>query len=176
MKKKLIMALSSLALATALAACSETEEKVAEKVALTEEENHTEHKAEETDATSDTGKAKPIEDAETEQTQPATEKTVETVTKPEVKPEAKPEAKPRTEAVEDVEITSAEHAAEYLKTRLPEGKDEDVIFGVSPEADTDENGSYYFVRLSSLTLRMQGGTGTIETFKVYLDGSYVSTY
>ncbi|WP_410799224.1 hypothetical protein [Lysinibacillus telephonicus] len=71
-----------------------------------------------------------------------------------------------------IQITNGDEAIAYLKNQIPEGTNEDVIFGADPELQTDEKGSYYFVRLSSLSLRSAGGTGTIDNYKVYEDGTF----
>lgn len=74
--------------------------------------------------------------------------------------------------VHDLVITSGESAIGYLKTQIEEGKNEDIDFGATEETQTDSRGSYYLVRLTSISLRVAGGTGTVENYKVYEDGAF----
>ncbi|MFD1779105.1 hypothetical protein ACFSFW_10540 [Fredinandcohnia salidurans] len=69
-------------------------------------------------------------------------------------------------------ISSGEKAIQYLKQQLPEGKDEDVSFGVDETLATDDHGSYYAVQLVSVSTRVSGKTGNLGYYKVYQDGVY----
>lgn len=69
-------------------------------------------------------------------------------------------------------ISSGEKAIQYLKRQLPEGKDDDVSFGVDETLATDNNGSYYTIQLVSISTRVSGKTGNLGYYKVYQDGTY----
>ncbi|MEK5442376.1 hypothetical protein [Fredinandcohnia sp. FSL W7-1320] len=71
-------------------------------------------------------------------------------------------------------ISSGEKAIEYLKLHLPEGKDDDVSFGVDETLASDDNGTYYTIQLVSVSTRVSGKTGTLGYYKVYQDGTYKS--
>ncbi len=71
-------------------------------------------------------------------------------------------------------ISSGEKAIEYLKRQLPEGKDDDVSFGVDETLESDDNGTYYTIQLVSVSTRVSGKTGTLGYYKVYQDGTYKS--
>ncbi|WP_413517164.1 hypothetical protein [Carnobacterium maltaromaticum] len=79
-------------------------------------------------------------------------------------------------AVEEVEtkITDAKSATEYLLKQLNMGPD---IQGSGEEnsvteLEKDDKGDFYTIRLVSLELKNNGGSGTIGRYKVYLDGNY----
>lgn len=79
-------------------------------------------------------------------------------------------------AVEEVEtkITDAKSATEYLLKQLNMGPD---IQGSGEEnsvteLEKDYKGDFYTIRLVSLELKNNGGSGTIGRYKVYLDGNY----
>lgn len=156
MKKKLGVIISSLALVVALAACNVMEETEKETEVTHEEQTH-----EEKDILQEEIKTMP---------------SVETEAQPLLSTPLPTQSEPVKETGTAFIVTSGEQAVEYLKGQIPEGENEDVIFGATPELETDEKGSYYFVRLSSLSLRLAGGTGTIDTYKVYQDGTYETTY
>lgn len=85
------------------------------------------------------------------------------------------ESTPKTESSEGkpvIVISSGEKAIQYLKQQLPEGKDDDVSFGVDETLATDDHGSYYTVQLVSVSTRVSGKTGTLGYYKVYQDGVY----
>lgn len=78
--------------------------------------------------------------------------------------------------VEEVEtkITDAKSATEYLLKQLNMGPD---IQGSGEEnsvteLEKDDKGDFYTIRLVSLELKNNGGSGTIGRYKVYLDGNY----
>ncbi|MEG1044879.1 hypothetical protein, partial [Carnobacterium sp.] len=78
--------------------------------------------------------------------------------------------------VEEVEtkITDAKSATEYLLKQLNMGPD---IQGSGEEnsvteLEKDDKGDFYTIRLVSLELKNNGGSGTIGRYKVYLDGKY----
>lgn len=78
--------------------------------------------------------------------------------------------------VEEVEtkITDAKSATEYLLKQLNMGPD---IQGSGEEnsvteLEKDDKGDFYMIRLVSLELKNNGGSGTIGRYKVYLDGNY----
>lgn len=77
-----------------------------------------------------------------------------------------------TEGKPIIVISSGEKAIQYLKQQLPEGKDEDVSFGVDETLATDDHGSYYTVQLVSVSTRVSGKTGNLGYYKVYQDGVY----
>lgn len=169
MKKKWLMIISSLALASVLAACGDTEEK--EKVEDTvqetvQEENHAKHEVAQ----------------ETQETQTNEENNLEETVSPSVptapittEQPSKPETEPKTAS--NNEIKNSEDAINYFTTQKPEFADQDtVILEATPEANADENGSYYLVKISSKAMRDQGGTGTVGFFKVYIDGTIESNY
>ncbi|WP_099355130.1 hypothetical protein [Fredinandcohnia onubensis] len=85
------------------------------------------------------------------------------------------ESTPKTDSSEGnpvIVVSSGEKAIQYLKQQLPEGKDEDVSFGVDETLATDDHGSYYTVQLVSVSTRVSGKTGTLGYYKVYQDGVY----
>ncbi len=165
MKKKLGVIISSLALVVALAACNVMEETEKEKEVTHEEQTHEEIKTE------------PVVEVEKDLLEETkTIANVETEAQPVLSTPSPTQSEPVKETVTAFIVTSGEQAVDYLKGQIPEGDNEDVIFGATPELETDEKGSYYFVRLSSLSLRLAGGTGTIDTYKVYQDGTYETTY
>jgi uncharacterized protein YecT (DUF1311 family) len=71
-----------------------------------------------------------------------------------------------------IQITSGEDAIQYLKQHIKEGTDDNVSFGATESPASDDNGSYYTVRLVDISLRLAGKTGTLDTYKVYQDGTY----
>jgi len=73
---------------------------------------------------------------------------------------------------QDIVISSGEKAIQYLKQQLPEGKDDDVSFGVDETLASDDYGSYYTIQLVSISTRVSGKTGTLGYYKVYQDGTY----
>lgn len=70
-----------------------------------------------------------------------------------------------------IHISSGGEAIEYLKQQIPEGKNEDISFGAEETPRTDHLGSFYLVRLTSISMRLAGGTGTLDNYKVYEDGT-----
>lgn len=85
------------------------------------------------------------------------------------------ESTPKTDSSEGkpvIVISSGEKAIQYLKQQLPEGKDQDVSFGVDETLATDDHGSYYTVQLVSVSTRVSGKTGNLGYYKVYQDGVY----
>lgn len=72
-------------------------------------------------------------------------------------------------------ITSGEQAIEKVKNSEDFG--EDIIFDdLGGELSEDDQGSYYTVQLTSKELMKDGGSGTVDEFKVYQNGDYVSVY
>ena len=77
-----------------------------------------------------------------------------------------------SEGKSTIVISSGEKAIQYLKQQLPEGKDNDISFGVDETLATDEDGSYYAIQLVSISNRVSGKTGTLGYYKVYQNGTY----
>ncbi|MBY0095686.1 hypothetical protein [Mesobacillus maritimus] len=77
-----------------------------------------------------------------------------------------------SEGKQDIVVSSGEKAIQHLKQLLPEGKDDDVSFGVDETLASDDYGSYYTIQLVSISTRVSGKTGTLGYYKVYQDGTY----
>lgn len=77
-----------------------------------------------------------------------------------------------SEGTQDIVVSSGEKAIQHLKQQLPEGKDDDVSFGVDETLESDDYGSYYTIQLVSIATRVSGKTGTLGYYKVYQDGTY----
>lgn len=73
---------------------------------------------------------------------------------------------------DDVKIPSGDAAIQYLKHNLKDGMNEDIAYGTDGILEQDDNGSYYTVRLVSISLRLAGGTGSLDTYRVYQDGTH----
>ncbi|WP_404451801.1 hypothetical protein LG329_15875 [Virgibacillus necropolis] len=64
-------------------------------------------------------------------------------------------------------------AIEYLKHQLEMENNDDIVFDdLGGNLETDKAGSYYTIKLTSKSLKKQGGTGTVGLYKVYQDGTY----
>lgn len=164
MKKKYLIMLSSFTLVALLAACSEKEEIAPEKE-VGKEEVVSEVTA--------PPKPTPMEGSTDKKSEPVTDKVKEDVKEESTQPVTEtPKEEPKQEPAKSVVIDSGEAAIELLKTNLEDGQNEDHVFGASAETERDEKGTFYTVRLSSLSLRLAGGTGTIENYKVYEDGTF----
>ena len=168
MKKKHFLMASSLALVVVLAACSDKEdiapESEVKKEEVVSEQPTTPSVAptEPTESVKEEAKEE-VELVKTEPTEPAKEG---------VKEPVKEAVKPVTETPKAPVVASGDAAVELLKGKLEEGSNGDIIFGATETTEADEKGNYYTVRLSSLSLRLAGGTGTLENYKVYEDGSF----
>lgn len=65
-------------------------------------------------------------------------------------------------------ITSGSSAIEYLKSKLKMENQDDIVFDdMEGELETDSNGSFYTIELTSKSLRKNVGL-----YKVYQDGTY----
>lgn len=74
----------------------------------------------------------------------------------------------------DIHISSGDAAIEYLKQQIKAGSNSDIVFGdMGGKLDSDRIGSYYSIRLISKTMRENGGTGTVNIYNVYQDGTYL---
>lgn len=78
-----------------------------------------------------------------------------------------------SEGKQEIVISSGEKAIEHLKKQLPEGKDDDISFGVDETLASDDHGSYYTIQLVSISTRVSGKTGNLGYYKVYQDGTYM---
>lgn len=72
----------------------------------------------------------------------------------------------------EVKIADGEAAIQHLKASLADGMNEDISYGTNGTLETDDKGSYFTIRLVSISMRLAGGTGTLDTYKVYQDGTY----
>ncbi|WP_052948590.1 hypothetical protein [Bacillus sp. TH008] len=71
------------------------------------------------------------------------------------------------------DITSGSSAIEHLKSKLKMENQDDIVFDdMGGDLETDGNGSFYTVELTSKSLRKNGGSGTVGLYKVYQDGTY----
>ncbi|MEH6990905.1 hypothetical protein [Cytobacillus firmus] len=77
-----------------------------------------------------------------------------------------------SEEKQAIVISSGEKAIQHLKQQLPEGKDDDVSFGVDETLASDDYGLYYTIQLVSISTRASGKTGNLGYYKVYQDGTY----
>ncbi|WP_077618217.1 hypothetical protein [Bacillus sinesaloumensis] len=78
-----------------------------------------------------------------------------------------------SEGKQEIVISSGEKAIEHLKKQLPEGKEDDISFGVDETLASDDHGSYYTIQLVSISTRVSGKTGNLGYYKVYQDGTYM---
>lgn len=70
-------------------------------------------------------------------------------------------------------ISSGEKAIEFLKKELDMENNEDIIFDdMGGTLEEDSSGFYYTITLYSKSLQEAGGSGTLESYKVYQDGRY----
>ena len=70
-------------------------------------------------------------------------------------------------------IPSGEKAIEFLKKELDMENNEDIIFDdMGGTLEEDSSGFYYTITLYSKSLQEAGGSGTLESYKVYQDGRY----
>ncbi|GEK59837.1 hypothetical protein CHL76_14115 [Marinococcus halophilus] len=95
------------------------------------------------------------------------------------KTDSKPPNQKRSQTSTDedqaVIVSSGEEAINIVKQQedVGEGIRLDDLGGVLRE---DEQGAYYTVQLTSKALSEAGGTGTVDRFKVYQNGDYISVY
>ena len=81
------------------------------------------------------------------------------------------------DSTNNIHISSGTKAIEYLKGQIEEGKNENIIFDdMGGTLETDDKGSYYTVELISKSLQKSGGSGTVNIYYVYQDGTYQSKY
>ncbi|MGX1263125.1 hypothetical protein RKD55_000929 [Rossellomorea marisflavi] len=70
-------------------------------------------------------------------------------------------------------ITDVETAIEFLKDELNVASDGDIqIDEGDGKPETDDKGTYYTLHLISKTLKDEGGTGEVGSFRIYEDGRY----
>ncbi|KZE53281.1 hypothetical protein [Rossellomorea marisflavi] len=70
-------------------------------------------------------------------------------------------------------ITDAATAIEFLKDELNVASEGDIqIDDGDGKPKTDEKGTYYILHLISKTLKEEGGTGEVGSFRIYEDGRY----
>lgn len=70
-------------------------------------------------------------------------------------------------------ISSGEEAIKFLKKELDMENNEDIIFDdMGGTLEEDSSGFYYTISLYSKSLKEAGGSGTLESYKVYQDGRY----
>lgn len=81
------------------------------------------------------------------------------------------------EESEDIMLSSGEEAIQYLREELDMEENEDIIFDdMAGTLETDDGGSYYKITLYSKELQESGGSGTLERYKVYVNGIYELDY
>ncbi|MEN1966686.1 hypothetical protein WMZ97_01305 [Lentibacillus sp. N15] len=73
-------------------------------------------------------------------------------------------------------IVNGTAAENYLRHRLGMDDNKDLVFSDMGGIQNDKKGSYYEVKLTSKSMQEAGGTGTVNIYKVYLDGTYTSEY
>ncbi|MDY0393546.1 hypothetical protein ACFSMW_17795 [Virgibacillus halophilus] len=64
----------------------------------------------------------------------------------------------------------------YLRHQLNMDTNEDIVFSDMGGQKKDNKGSYYEIKLTSKSMQNNGGTGTVDIYKVYQDGTYKSEY
>ncbi|MED1202582.1 hypothetical protein [Heyndrickxia acidicola] len=76
-----------------------------------------------------------------------------------------------------VKITSGVAAAKYLRQKLNKENDTDTLFDdLGGAVDKDNKGTYYTIKLVSKSMLKNGGSGTLDIYKVYEDGTYQARY
>jgi len=87
---------------------------------------------------------------------------------------------PSEKTVENPVITSMAQAVAYLKKALAAKGEINVsdteFIPNEPYPQADQEGIFYVVSLVSISLKKQGGTGTVGKYKVYQNGYYVLAY
>lgn len=72
-----------------------------------------------------------------------------------------------------VHISNIAEAISYLRHQLKMEHNNDISFGEMDGLATDKRGAYYTIKLVDVSVRGQGGSGTIGRYKVYQNGAYV---
>ncbi len=74
---------------------------------------------------------------------------------------------------ESIHLSSGSEAIQYLAKELEMENNEDIIFDdMGGSLEEDAQGSYYTITLYSKELKEAGGSGTLESYKVYQNGKY----
>ena len=74
---------------------------------------------------------------------------------------------------ESIHLSSGSKAIQYLEKELEMENNEDIIFDdMGGSLEEDALGPYYTITLYSKELIEAGGSGTLESYKVYQNGKY----
>lgn len=119
-----------------------------------------------------TEEKEPIKEQDTVEEAPVIKTPVEQVPNDQVIPSDAIQTETPAAEKKQTLVNSGQEATEHLKKNIEEGTNEDVTFGSDGVLETDELGSFYYVRLVSISLRLAGGTGSLDTYKVYQDGTF----
>jgi len=75
---------------------------------------------------------------------------------------------------QNIHLSTGEEACNYLKQHIDEGNNEDIAFDdMGGTLDKDKIGSYYTIKLVSKSMQANGGSGTVDIYKVYPDGTFM---
>ncbi|TGB02478.1 hypothetical protein [Halobacillus salinus] len=149
------LAITLFALLAFMTACSqsETNETSAKQTPTTEETDM------EKEDTADEPTQSSVDEAEEELDTATTPEPVEDT------PQAEEESKT---------IANGQEAIDYLAKELDKSDNEDIVFDdLGGTTETDRQGTYYTIQLSSKSLQEDGGSGTVGVYKVYENGDYV---